>query len=139
MNSNDFIEQMQKRFLDFGVLDTTCINTSGNNTLIIPIEKEGMIPSYKIAIYFLDDEFLTMNACFRHNAILKKEMYDLLKTIDNFNSQSFIKFNLEKEYLKISYTLPVNLELDLDKAISVTSIIPNLISEYFVDLKKFLK
>ena len=66
-------------------------------------------------------------------------MYDLLKTIDNFNSQSFIKFNLEKEYLKISYTLPVNLELDLDKAISVTSIIPNLISEYFVDLKKFLK
>lgn len=139
MNSNDFIEQMQKRFLDFGVLDTTCINTSGNNTLIIPIEKEGMIPSYKIAVYFLDDEFLTMNTCFRHNAILKKEMYDLLKTIDNFNSQSFIKFNLEKEYLKISYTLPVNLELDLDKAISVTSIIPNLISEYFVDLKKFLK
>lgn len=139
MNSNDFIEQMQKRFLDFKVLDTTCINTSGNNTLIIPIEKEGIIPSYKIAVYFLDDEFLTMNACSRHNAILKKEMYELLKTIDNFNSQSFIKFNLEKEYLKISYTLPVNLELDLDKAISVTSIIPNLISEYFVDLKKFLK
>ena len=99
MNSNDFIEQMQKRFLDFKVLDTTCINTSGNNTLIIPIEKEGIIPSYKIAVYFLDDEFLTMNACFRHNAILKKEMYELLNNIYIFNCHCFINFNLEKEYL----------------------------------------
>ena len=47
---------------------------------------------------------------------------------------------MQKEEKKKDSKISVgDLELDLDKAISVTSIIPNLISEYFVDLKKFLK
>ena len=70
---------------------------------------------------------------------IQKEVQDLLKTINIFNQQSFLKFIVNKEFIKVEYNLPELSYEDIDKVIRIISIIPNILYDFYGDLVKYLE
>ena len=88
MDCKVFINNLKNAFNSLGINDVVI----KNDTLIIPIEEEEGMPGYKIAVTFIEEGYLSIYTSFKHNAVLKKEIIELLKVINTFNEQSFLKF-----------------------------------------------
>ena len=82
MNCKDFIKNLKIEFNKFGVNDVFVKDDS----LILNIEKEENMPAYKLAVTFLDEGYLSIYSYFKHNAVLKKEFFELLNVINTFKS-----------------------------------------------------
>lgn len=134
MNCKEFIKDLKDAFNEFGVNDITIKEES----LIITIDKEDIMPTYKLAVSFLDDGYLSIYTYFKHNAVLKKEYLQLLNVINTFNEQSFLKFLLNKQHIKVEYNIPELDNLDVNKVIRIITIIPNILYEYRNDIIKYL-
>ena len=134
MNCNEFIKKLKNTFNTLGINDVIIKNDS----LIIPIEEEEGMPSYKIAVSFIEEGYLSIYTSFKHNAVLKKELVELLKIINTFNEQSFLKFIVKKEFIKVEYNMTELLNNDVEKVISIITIIPNILFDFYKDLVKYL-
>ncbi len=134
MNCNEFIKKLKNTFNTLGINDVIIKNDS----LIIPIEEEEGMPSYKIAVSFIEEGYLSIYTSFKHNAVLKKELVELLKIINTFNEQSFLKFIVKKEFIKVEYNMPELLNNNVEKVISIITIIPNILFDFYKDLVKYL-
>ena len=134
MNCKEFITNLKNAFNSLGINDVLIKNDS----LIIPLEEEEMMPSYKIAVTFIEEGYLSIYTSFKHNAILKKEFGELLKVVNTFNEQSFLKFVVKKEFIKVEYNIPELQNSDVDKVIRIITIIPNILFEFYRDLVKYL-
>lgn len=134
MNCKEFIKDLKEAFNEFGVNDITIKEDS----LIITIDKEDIMPTYKLAISFLDDGYLSIYTYFKHNAVLKKEYLQLLNVINTFNEQSFLKFLLSKQHIKVEYNIPELDNSDVNKVIRIITIIPNILYEYRNDIIQYL-
>ena len=133
MNKSEFLNNIKLKFQEFEINDLEL----KDNCLVIPVIDDDM-PKYKIAVTFIDDEYLSIYACFKHNAVLKSEMVKLLQTINEFNNQSFLTFFVDKTFIKITYNMPELNNKDIEKVVRIISLIPNIIYEYYHDFKKFL-
>ena len=89
MNCNGFISNLKSSFNKLGINDVFV----KNDNLIIPIEEEEGMPGYKIAVTFIEEGYLSIYTSFKHGAVLKKELMELLKVVNTFNEQSFLKFS----------------------------------------------
>ena len=134
MNCIDFLISLKNEFNTLGVNDILI----KDNTLIIPIDEEEGMPSYKIAVTMIEEGFLSIYTSFKHNAVLKKELVELLKVVNTFNEQSFLKFIVKKEFVKVEYNIAELEKDDVKKVIRVISIIPNILFEFYKDLVKYL-
>jgi hypothetical protein len=134
MNCIDFLISLKNEFNTLGVNDILI----KDNTLIIPIDEEEGMPSYKIAITMIEEGYLSIYTSFKHNAVLKKELVELLKVVNTFNEQSFLKFIVKKEFVKVEYNIAELEKDDVKKVIRVISIIPNILFEFYRDLVKYL-
>lgn len=133
MNKSEFLNNIKLKFQEFEINDLEL----KDNSLVIPVIDDDM-PKYKIAVTFIDDEYLSIYACFKHNAVLKSEMVKLLQTINEFNNQSFLTFFVDKTFIKITYNMPELNNKDIEKVVRIISLIPNIIYEFYQDFKKFL-
>lgn len=133
MNKSEFLNNIKLKFQEFDINDLEL----KDNSLVIPVIDDDM-PKYKIAVTFIDDEYLSIYACFKHNAVLKSEMVKLLQTINEFNNQSFLTFFVDKTFIKITYNMPELNNKDIEKVVRIISLIPNIIYEFYQDFKKFL-
>lgn len=138
MNINEFLNKIVSKFKEFDVDDIETTVSKPNNSLLIPIIDNDM-PKYKIAVSFIDEGYLSIYTCFKHNAVLKNELFKLLKLINEFNTQSFLNFSIDKNYIKISYNMPEITDEDILQVVKVISLIPNVIYEFYQDMKEFLK
>ena len=68
MNCIDFLISLKNEFNTLGVNDILI----KDNTLIIPIDEEEGMPSYKIAVTMIEEGYLSIYTSFKHNAVLKK-------------------------------------------------------------------
>lgn len=134
MNCIDFLISLKNEFNTLGVNDILI----KDNTLIIPIDEEEGMPSYKIAVTMIEEGYLSIYTSFKHNAVLKKELVELLKVVNTFNEQSFLKFIVKKEFVKVEYNIAEVEKDDVKKVIRVISIIPNILFEFYKDLVKYL-
>lgn len=134
MNCIDFLISLKNEFNTLGVNDILI----KDNTLIIPIDEEEGMPSYKIAVTMIEEGYLSIYTSFKHNAVLKKELVELLKVVNTFNEQSFLKFIVKKEFIKVEYNIAELEKDDVKKVIRVISIIPNILFEFYKDLVKYL-
>jgi hypothetical protein len=134
MNCIDFLISLKNEFNTLGVNDILI----KDNTLIIPIDEEEGMPSYKIAVTMIEEGYLSIYTSFKHNAVLKKELVELLKVVNTFNEQSFLKFIVKKEFVKVEYNIAELEKDDVKKVIRVISIIPNILFEFYKDLVKYL-
>ena len=134
MNCSDFLISLKNEFNTLGVNDILI----KDNTLIIPIDEEEEMPSYKIAVTMIEEGYLSIYTSFKHNAVLKKELVELLKVVNTFNEQSFLKFIVKKEFVKVEYNIAELEKEDVKKVIRVISIIPNILFEFYSDLVKYL-
>ncbi len=134
MNCIDFLISLKNEFNTLGVNDILI----KDNTLIIPIDEEEGMPSYKIAVTMIEEGYLSIYTSFKHNAVLKKELVELLKVVNTFNEQSFLKFIVKKEFVKVEYNIAELEKDDVKKVIRVISIIPNILFEFYSDLVKYL-
>ena len=134
MNCIDFLISLKNEFNTLGVNDILI----KDNTLIIPIDEEEGMPSYKIAVTMIEEGYLSIYTSFKHNAVLKKELVELLKVVNTFNEQSFLKFIEKKEFVKVEYNIAELEKDDVKKVIRVISIIPNILFEFYKDLVKYL-
>jgi hypothetical protein len=134
MNCIDFLISLKNEFNTLGVNDILI----KDNTLIIPIDEEEGMPSYKIAVTMIEEGYLSIYTSFKHNAVLKKELVELLKVVNTFNEQSFLKFIVKKEFVKVEYNIAELEKDDVKKVIRVISIIPNILFEFYRDLVKYL-
>lgn len=134
MNCMEFINNLKSAFNSLGINDVYL----KNDNLIIPIEKEEGMPGYKIAVSFIEDGYLSIYTSFKHNAVLKKELVELLKVINTFNEQTFLKFIVKKEFIKVEYNIPELQINDIDKVIRIISIVPNILYDFYKDLVKYL-
>lgn len=134
MNCIDFLISLKNEFNTLGVNDILI----KDNTLIIPIDEEEGMPSYKIAVTMIEEGYLSIYTSFKHNAVLKKELVELLKVVNTFNEQSFLKFIVKKEFVKVEYNIAELEKDDVNKVIRVISIIPNILFEFYKDLVKYL-
>ena len=134
MKCSEFINSIKSTFNSLGVDDIII----KDGTLIIPIEKEDKMPSYKIAVTMLEEGYLSIYSSFKHTAVLKKELVELLKVVNMFNEQSFLKFIVKKEFIKVEYNMPELNDYDIDKVIRIISIIPNILFDFYKDLEKYL-
>lgn len=134
MNCIDFLISLKNEFNTLGVNDILI----KDNTLIIPIDEEEGMPSYKIAVTMIEEGYLSIYTSFKHNAVLKKELVELLKVVNVFNEQSFLKFIVKKEFVKVEYGIAELEKDDVKKVIRVISIIPNILFEFYKDLVKYL-
>lgn len=134
MNCIDFLISLKNEFNTLGVNDILI----KDNTLIIPIDEEEGMPSYKIAVTMIEEDYLSIYTSFKHNAVLKKELVELLKVVNTFNEQSFLKFIVKKEFVKVEYNIAELEKEDVKKVIRVISIIPNILFEFYSDLVKYL-
>jgi len=131
---SDYINSIKSAFNSLGVSDVLI----KDGTLIIPIEKEDIMPSYKIAVTMIEEGYLSIYTSFKHSAVLKKELVELLKVVNTFNEQSFLKFIVKNKFIKVEYNMPeLNIE-DIDKVISIITIIPNILFDFYKDLKQYL-
>lgn len=137
MNINEFLNNIKLKFKQFDINDIEIIKSNPFNTLIIPIVDEDL-PSYKLAVTFIEEGYLSIYACFKHQAVLKSEMIKLLQTVNEFNNQSFVNFYVNKSFIKISYNLPEIDDKDIDKVMRIITLIPNVIFEFYQDFKKYL-
>ena len=62
----------------------------------------------------------------------------MLKVVNTFNEQSFLKFIVKKEFVKVEYNIAELEKDDVKKVIRVISIIPNILFEFYKDLVKYL-
>lgn len=138
MQINEFINDLQIKFKEFSITDTIIKKGDKDNTLLIPITDEE-IPSYKLAISFVEEGYISIYTAFAHNAMLKKELTKLLKVLNEFNQQSFVKFTLDKKYIKVSYMMPEVDQNDVDKVLRIITLIPNIIYDFYFDLKQYLQ
>ncbi len=138
MQINEFINNLQMKFKEFSVDDTIIKKDDTGSSLIIPITDEE-VPSYKLAVSFIEDGYLSIYTAFCHNAVLKKELGSILTTLNEFNQQSFVKFTLDKKYIKVSYNIPEVDQDDVEKIVRIISIIPNIIYDFYQDLKQYLQ
>ena len=134
MNCIDFLISLKNEFNTLGVNDILI----KDNTLIIPIDEEEGMPSYKIAVTMIEEGYLSIYTSFKHNAVLKKELVELLKVVNTFNEQSFLKFIVKKEFVNVEYNIAELEKDDVNKVIRVISIIPNILFEFYKDLVKYL-
>lgn len=134
MNCIDFLISLKNEFNTLGVNDILI----KDNTLIIPIDEEEGMPGYKIAVTMIEEGYLSIYTSFKHNAVLKKELVELLKVVNTFNEQSFLKFIVKKEFIKVEYNIAELEKDDVKKVIRVISIIPNILFEFYKDLVKYL-
>lgn len=134
MNCKEFISSIKDGFVKLGVGDVVV----KNDTLLIPIDEEECMPSYKIAVSMIDEGYLSIYTSFKHSAVLKKELVELLKVVNTFNEQYFLKFIVKKEFIKVEYNMAELDDIDVDKVIRIISIIPNLLFEFYQDLVKYL-
>lgn len=134
MNCIDFLISLKNEFNTLGVNDILI----KDNTLIIPIDEEEGMPSYKIAVTMIEEGYLSIYTSFKHNAVLKKELVELLKVVNTFNEQSFLKFIVKKEFVKVEYNIAELEKDDVKKVIRVISIIPNILFEFYKDLVTYL-
>ena len=134
MNCIGFLISLKNEFNTLGVNDILI----KDNTLIIPIDEEEGMPSYKIAVTMIEEGYLSIYTSFKHNAVLKKELVELLKVVNTFNEQSFLKFIVKKEFVKVEYNIAELEKDDVKKVIRVISIIPNILFEFYKDLVKYL-
>jgi hypothetical protein len=134
MNCIDFLISLKNEFNTLGVNDILI----KDNTLIIPIDEEEGMPGYKIAVTMIEEGYLSIYTSFKHNAVLKKELVELLKVVNTFNEQSFLKFIVKKEFVKVEYNIAELEKDDVKKVIRVISIIPNILFEFYKDLVKYL-
>ena len=134
MNCIDFLISLKNEFNTLGVNDILI----KDNTLIIPIDEEEGMPSYKIAVTMIEEGYLSIYTSFKHNAVLKKELVELLKVVNTFNEQSFLKFIVKKEFVKVEYNIAELEKDDVKKVIRVISIIPNILFDFYNDLVKYL-
>ena len=135
MKNLDFITSIKDAFSTLGVNDIVI----KKDTLIIPIEQEDNMPAYKIAVSVIEEGYVSIYTSFKHKAVLKKEVQDLLKVINIFNQQSFLKFIVNKEFIKVEYNIPELSFEDIDRVIRVISIIPNILYDFYGDLSKYLE
>lgn len=136
MNKDLFFKEIEKKFRSFGVDDSYLLDSAN---YILPIDSEPGIPAYKIVISMLDEDYLTVYACFKHDAILKKEVSELCQVLNHFNQESFLTFTAEKEVVKITYPMPEIDESDVLRVVKISTLMPTLIAEFYPDLKKYLK
>lgn len=134
LNCNEFIDNLKNAFFSLGINDVYVKNES----LIIPIDEEEGMPKYKIAATFIEEGYLSIYTSFKHNAVLKKELTELLKVTNIFNEQSFLKFIVKKEFIKVEYNLAELQSNDVDKIIRIITIIPNILFDFYKDLVKYL-
>ena len=135
MKNLEFMKSLKDAFIALGVNDVSIKKDS----LIIPIEKEDNMPSYKIAVSLIEEGYVSIYTSFKHKAVLKKEMQELLKIINLFNQQSFLKFVVNKEFIKVEYNMPELSYEDADKVIRIITIIPNILFDFYGDLVKYLE
>lgn len=101
--------------------------------LLLKVEKEDNIPSYKIAIQPLDDGSINIYTAFSHGLTETKQSRRLLGLCNDFNNQSFLKFVVTKKFIKVSHMIPEFMN-DIEYIVRVVTVIPNLISEFYDDL-----
>lgn len=135
MKNLEFINNLKDAFITLGVNDVIIKKDS----LIIPIEKEDNMPSYKIAVSIIEEGYVSIYTSFKHKAVLKKEIQELLKIVNLFNQQSFLKFIVNKEFIKVEYNMPELSYEDADKVIRIITIIPNILFDFYGDLVKYLE
>lgn len=138
MQINEFISDLQIKFKEFSITDTIIKKGDKGDSLLIPITDEEM-PSYKLAVSFVEEGYVSIYTAFTHNAILKKELSKLLNTLNEFNQQSFVKFTLDKKYIKVSYMIPEVDQTDVDKVLRIITLIPNVIYDFYLDFKQYLR
>ncbi len=134
MNCSEFIINIKNAFNELGVKDVVV----KNDTLIVPIDEEEKMPGYKIAVSMIEEGYLSIYTSFKHNAVLKKELVELLKIVNTFNEQSFLKFIVKKEFIKVEYNMAELDTVDVEKVIRIISIIPNLLFVFYQDFVKYL-
>ena len=61
-----------------------------------------------------------------------------MKVINTFNEQTFMKFIVKKEFIKVEYNIPELQINDIDKVIRIISIVPNILYDFYKDLVKYL-
>ena len=134
MKCNDYINSIKSAFNSLGINDVVVKDGS----LIIPIEKEDDMPSYKIAVTMIEEGYLSIYTSFKHSAVLKKELIELLKVVNTFNEQSFLKFVVKNKFIKVEYNIPELNNVDIDRVIRIITIIPNILFDFYNDLKQYL-
>ena len=96
------------------------------------------MPSYKIAVSMIEEGYISIYTSFKHSAVLKKEIVELLRVCNTFNEQSFLKFIVKKQFIKVEYNMPELSNDDINKVISIITIIPNILFDFYKDLSKVL-
>ena len=134
MNCSDFINGLKSNFNTLGINDVYILEDS----LIIPIEEEDGMPSYKIAVSMIEEGYISIYTSFKHSAVLKKEIVEILRVCNTFNEQSFLKFIVKKQFIKVEYNMPELSNDDINKVISIITIIPNILFDFYKDLSKVL-
>lgn len=134
MKCSDYINSIKSAFNSLGINDVLI----KDGTLVIPIEEEEGMPSYKIAVTMIEEGYLSIYTSFKHSAVLKKELIELLKAVNKFNEQSLLKFIVKKEFIKVEYNMPELSDADIDKVIRIITIIPNILFDFYKDLASYL-
>lgn len=139
MDRLNFLNNIIQIFNDFGINDLELFETESDLVLILPIDQEEDMPSYKIIVSFIDDDYLSLYAAFKHNAVLKDEIAKLAKICNNCNEETFLKFSFDAKWLKISYNIPEVEEACEERIVKILTIIPSLISDFYPDFKKYIE
>lgn len=126
------IKSLLKVFNEESVIDEQ------TKTLIFNVESEDNVPSYKVAISINDNSVVSIYAAFKHNCVLKDEIAKLNKKINEFNKDTFLKFVVIDNFVKIVYEIPEIESGDEEWVLRVASLFPSMIAEFYADLKKFL-
>ena len=139
MNKELFYDEIINTFKQFEVEDIVKINKGDHRFLVLKIDEEDDLKEYKIIIDFMDDDYLSIYTSFKHNVVTNNDKINLLKIINKFNKESFLKFQVDNKYLFINYNLPELNQDDYEKVVRIVCIIPNLIKEFHADFKKYME
>lgn len=131
MNHVLFVNELNNTFKSFDVND--CIIK--NDSLILPIDKEKDFPNYKILFSFKQKDDAEASSFF----YLKEVNNDIFKMINDFNGESFLKFSIEEDVLKISYPFIGLKQDDFNYVCEVLTLIPTVIHEFSDDLLRIIK
>ncbi len=139
MNKELFYDEIINTFKQFEIEDIVKINKGDHHFLVLTIDEEDDLKEYKIIIDFMDDDYLSIYTSFKHNVVTNNDKINLLKIINKFNKESFLKFQVDNKYLFINYNLPELNQDDYEKVVRIVCIIPNLIKEFHADFKKYME
>lgn len=135
MKKIEFLQNIKTLLKSF---DEESIIDEASNTLVFNVEEEDLMPSYKIAISVNDNNVASIYAAFKHKCVLKDELAKLYKKINEFNKDTFLKFIVIDNYIKIVYDIPELYEGSEENVLKIACLFPSMIAEFYVDLKKFL-